>query len=702
MHEPDAARPTVPLTASPQGAIVVVNYGASALLEANLTPEAVAASGCLVVVTDNFSCPAERAAITALCAARGWHLVPRDGNDGFGAGVNRGVEAALALGADVFVALNPDAVADGAVLAELVDQVRSAPDALVAPLITTSQGGSFFRGAQVSMRTGRIRTGWSDDDADPEWRNWLTGACLAYSARVHRALGGMTEDYFLYWEDVDFSRRAADFGFRLVLRRDLTIVHDEGGTHGVRPERAKSPLYYFYNTRNRLLFGSRLAPRARRSFLAATPAESRRIFLRGGRRQLLTQPAGLVSAVRGSLAGVGLALRRRTPAPARSGGVLVAHPSPDLYGSDRVLLESVTGMIDAGERVVVVLPTTGPLVAELEARGAEVVLCPAPVLRKSALSPAGMIALVRETLVALPRAVRLIGKVAPEVVFVNTITNAVWLAAARLAGRRVVCHVHEAERSARPLVRKGLYAPLLLADHLVVNSRFALGVLTDTWPVLAGRADIVANGVPGPAHPSPPRGELDEARVLFIGRLSPRKGPQVAVRAVRRLLDEGRRVHLSLLGAVFPGYEWFEAELIELVEQLGLTDQVTFLGFHPDIWSHLAAADIICVPSTVDEPFGNTAVEAMLARRPLVVSDTSGLREAAADYATARRVRPDDDAALAAAIADLTDHWAEVVGHTEADRELALSRHAPEVYRRTLVDTITDRRAARRGRSTPR
>nr|WP_269779365.1 glycosyltransferase [Propioniciclava soli] len=521
----------------------------------------------------------------------------------------------------------------------------------------------------------------------------------------------MAEDYFLYWEDVDFSRRAADAGFSLVLRSDLEVVHDEGGTHGVQPSRAKSPLYYFYNTRNRLLFGARVAPAARLTFLAATPAESRRIFLRGGRRQLLTQPAGLASALRGSAAGVAAVVRARqrprpgqartAPARAVRRPVLVAHPSPDLYGSDRVLLESVTGYIEGGDRVVVALPAHGPLGPELEARGAEVVLCPAPVLRKSALSPRGMLTLITETASALPRAIRLMRRVDPDHVFVNTITNFVWLAAAKASGRHLVCHVHEAERSARTLVRKGLYAPLLLADHLIVNSRFALDVLTDTWPVLGARADIVSNGVPGPLVATDPRPELDETRVLFVGRLSPRKGPQVAVRALERLRSDGRRVHLALLGAVFPGYEWFERELHEEIARRGLTDHVSFLGFHPEIWPHLAAADIICVPSTVDEPFGNTAVEAMLAQRPLVVSDTSGLREAAAGYASARRVRPDDDAELAAAIADLTDHWAEVVTHVGEDLDLAWSRHAPAVYRSTLIETIRTRRApAREGRET--
>lgn len=45
-----------------------------------------------------------------------------------------------------------------------------------------------------------------------------------------------------------------------------------------------------------------------------------------------------------------------------AGTVLIAHPSADLYGSDRVMLETVDALVAAGRRVVVTLPADGPLV----------------------------------------------------------------------------------------------------------------------------------------------------------------------------------------------------------------------------------------------------------------------------------------------------------------------------------------------------
>ncbi len=119
---------------------------------------------------------------------------------------------------------------------------------------------------------------------------WVSGACFAISARAVAPVGGFDEDYFLYWEDVDFSRRvrAAGGSVRVILDT-ASAVHDEGGTHDDRPAgRAKSETYYYYNIRNRLLFAQRLARRGARPALAADGVARRRggSCMQGGRRQL--------------------------------------------------------------------------------------------------------------------------------------------------------------------------------------------------------------------------------------------------------------------------------------------------------------------------------------------------------------------------------------------------------------------------------
>lgn len=293
----------------PRIAVVVVNYRSHALLRGALDASSLAAADIAVFVVDNRSTAAERAAVADLCGERGWIMVGAESNRGFGAGVNQGVEAARGAGYDTFVTVNPDARADAAALLELGRAAHASGRCLVAPAMVDSGGAMHFRGSLVSMRTGAIRPGWVAEDDDREWKNWLSGACLAFSDPAFRALGGFDESYFLYWEDVDLSRRAVRAGLVLSLRTDLQIVHDEGGTHGVAQQRAKSPIYYRYNTRNRLRFAVRNCSRRELwRWIAATPRESARIWLRGGRRQLLTSPGGLAAAVAGTFAGLGPAV----------------------------------------------------------------------------------------------------------------------------------------------------------------------------------------------------------------------------------------------------------------------------------------------------------------------------------------------------------------------------------------------------------
>ncbi|MFQ1003616.1 glycosyltransferase [Modestobacter sp. SSW1-42] len=690
---------------APRMGVVVVNFEASSLLRANVADRGLGGPDDLVVIVDNSPSADEQEVVRLLCAEHGWLLVPRPDNPGFGAGVNEGIAAARSAGCVTFLCLNPDAVISQEVLDALREHSLRDPLALIAPRIVDSAGALVFRGSRLDLRDGRIRSHRDDDPAVPPagWTDWLTGACLVVHSALVDRLGGFADDYFLYWEDVDLSHRAQLAGGHLVLRADLTVRHDEGGTQGAQRGRAKSATYYRYNCRNRLLFAARNLPRRDvLRWLVRTPAVSREILLRGGRRQLLHSTRPLRATVRGSAEGVGLALaalvRRRPAAPAADHrpAVLVVHPGAELYGSDRVVLESVTALVAAGHPVTVALPGDGPLVAMLRGRGARVVTCRMPVLRKSALRPVGALRLVADAVAGLPAAVRLVHD--SDVVLVNTITIPSWVVLARLLRRPALCHVHEAESSAPRLLRQAMSSAPRLADRVLVNSGFSLAVLADVAPRVQRRAVVVLNGVPGPAEVSPARTDLTgPVRLLFVGRLSPRKGPQVAVAALAELLERGVDARLGLLGSVFEGYEWFEAELQDTVRRLGLTDRVNLLGFRPDIWSELADADVVLVPSVVDEPFGNTAVEAVLAARPVVVSATSGLREAVAGYESAQAVAPGDPAVWADAVSRVMAAWPEHRAAALRDSAEAHRRHAPETYQ-ARVAAETAAVAGRRSR----
>ena len=370
---------------------------------------------------------------------------------------------------------------------------------------------------------------------------------------------------------------------------------------------------------------------------------------------------------------------------------LVAHPGAELYGSDRVMLETVLGLLESGADVVVTVPEDGPLVAQLRSAGAMVEIAPALVLRKSLLAPRGWATLIRSAVSGWRSARRLLDAYRPDAVYVSTITLPLWPVAA--ASRRLpsVVHLHEAEQNASAAVKKGLYAPVLLAREIIVNSEFSRGVLGEAYPRLAARSQVVYNGVAGPDGVTAPRPELGApVRLVYIGRLSPRKGPDVIVEALALLSPSTTDVHLDLVGAVFSGYEWFEEELRSRIRELGLQDRVRLLGFRPSVWDAVDQGDIVVIPSRLDEPFGNTAVEGILAARVVLVSDTSGLREATEVFPTAIRFAPDDARALADAIESAISGWAELQPQLDAQADQAAQRYSPTRYRSDVARIMNE------------
>lgn len=272
-------------------AIIVVNYGSHQLLAQNLGDRDLSTVPAHVIIVDNYSGDAELAAVRSLCDQQGWQLVASPENVGFGEGVRLGVAAAQDRGLTEFLFLNPDVAAPDEVLGELLRDLRDRPTTAVSPIIVTDGGRVWFRAGELDLRNGSVRTSRPVDLDRPY--AWLTGACLGVSDELWRSAGGFGPDYFLYWEDVDFSRRCVTAGGELRVRTDLTVVHSVGGTQG----NGKSAVYMYYNTRNRLLFGGRwLAPRDRMRWLLHTPAQSLAILRRSGtgwyrRRDLITAAA---------------------------------------------------------------------------------------------------------------------------------------------------------------------------------------------------------------------------------------------------------------------------------------------------------------------------------------------------------------------------------------------------------------------------
>lgn len=334
--------------------------------------------------------------------------------------------------------------------------------------------------------------------------------------------------------------------------------------------------------------------------------------------------------------------------------VLVVNPGADVYGSDLQLLESLAGFREAGWPVLVVLPDTGPLVDELDRRGIGHRIVPFPVVRRSALTPAGFGALVGQVARRQGTLVRFLRRLAPDVVVVNTITIPWWLSAARLARVPAVCHLHEAENADPRPVRAALNGPLGLATVVIVNSDCARQAAVEAWPPLRSKLVRVYNGVPDRPDPVVPPPSAGPFRVATASRLSQRKGIHVALDAVARLRSAGRDVVIEVAGSAFAGYEWYVDRLRAQADTPDLRGAVRFRGYVSPVWPVFDRAHAVLFPS-VRESFGNAVVEAQLSGRPVVATATTGHLETVRDGETGLLVPVDDAPAMADAIARLMD-----------------------------------------------
>ena len=377
--------------------------------------------------------------------------------------------------------------------------------------------------------------------------------------------------------------------------------------------------------------------------------------------------------------------------------ILIANPSPDVYGSDLQMLESLEALVHAGYRVVVAIPRDGALVPRIRERGGEVTFVDFPVLRRANQGAAAFLRLAWDAAVSVPRLRRFIRTQAPAAVYVNTVTLPWWLLASRLAGVPTVCHLHEAEKTDSAVVRRALIAPLRLAHEVIVISQSTMDAMLEADPGLKAKGNLVYNGVPQPPTEPEPARRGRPLRLVSVGRLSPRKAPHLALEAVGRLREQGYDLTIELAGTAFDGYEWYVDELRERAARPDLAGAVEFAGYCSPIWPNLAKADIVVQPS-LREPFGNAVVEAQYSLRPVVATRALGHTESITDGETGLLVPAEDVPAMAAAIARLADDDALAGRIAQTARSEAIRRFSVERYGRQVValfDRLTGEGASR-------
>ena len=243
-----------------------------------------------------------------------------------------------------------------------------------------------------------------------------------------------------------------------------------------------------------------------------------------------------------------------------------------------------------------------------------------------------------------------------------------------IAGVPVVWHIRDfIDRSYLPqaavlsirLLARLIPSYVIAVSHSVMNKLHlgGSGKVSSVAPNEAGASASTGNMTSLVVHDGLSDGEFldyegdnlsrswpETVRIGIVGRLASWKGQHVFLHAAERLLRAGYKVKFQIVGAPLFGEDEYEKELHEIVNTLGITDKVEFLGFQSNIPAILRNLEVLVHASTSADPCPNTILEGMAAGLPVVGSNGGGVPELIANNETGLLVPMGDPKGLASAL----------------------------------------------------
>jgi GT2 family glycosyltransferase len=273
-----------------------------------------------VIVVDNCSQDDSVSQISTAIRESGWdtwaELLPLPRNGGFAYGNNAAIARARQRDPDLsaVVLLNPDAVVRPGGLVKLMDRLGSQPRVGIAGAAIEGPGGELVVSAHaMPSPLGELEAsaGFAfltrllsrhvvspPPSGDSRECDWVSGACMAIRREVLDAIGPLDEGFFLYYEEVDFCRRARRAGWSCWLAADARVMHLEGAATGIKTARQRLPAYWFASRRRFFVKAYGIAGLVLADLLWALGRASlvlRRVLGLGGRADQAHEPSRMAS-----------------------------------------------------------------------------------------------------------------------------------------------------------------------------------------------------------------------------------------------------------------------------------------------------------------------------------------------------------------------------------------------------------------------
>lgn len=250
-------------TAAPKVFIILVNWnGWQDTIECLQSLEVLDYPNKEVVLVDNGSTDQSVQKIRA--EYPGITLIESKENRGFAGGNNLGINYAMKKDANYFWLLNNDTVVEKNALSALVERMENNPAIGIcgSKLIYYHQrdtvqvlgGGSYNKWLGIPRNFGEgqpVSLPINQKQIEQEL-DFIIGASMLVSRKFLDEVGLLSEDYFLYYEEIDWGIRAGD-NFLLGFAPESIVYHKEGASTGAsnRNKNSKSRLSDYYLVKNR-------------------------------------------------------------------------------------------------------------------------------------------------------------------------------------------------------------------------------------------------------------------------------------------------------------------------------------------------------------------------------------------------------------------------------------------------------------------
>lgn len=254
----------------PKVSIVILNWnGWQDTLECLNSLEKITYSNYEVIIIDNNSTNESVEEIKNWIANKktsvNHKLMISSQNSGFAGGNNPGIEYAVRNKSDYILLLNNDTTVDLEFLEKLVKVGESNENfGIIGPKIyyETDKNRIWFGGGYFTWLGGGQHMEFDKIDDKPlddkiKEVDFMTGCCFLVKREVIEKIGLMNENFFLYYEDTEWSLRARKNGYKVIYASDSHIWHKV--SQSVKP--LSNPVIHYYHIRNALLLSKLYAPK---------------------------------------------------------------------------------------------------------------------------------------------------------------------------------------------------------------------------------------------------------------------------------------------------------------------------------------------------------------------------------------------------------------------------------------------------------